>query len=69
MGHLPIALAKNVRLRAPVAQGRTLNMSDVGVLTHCPVIELRRGMERHIRARATVRGRVAAAGSTFPGIH
>lgn len=53
MGHLPIALAKNVRLRAPVAQGRTLNMSDVEVPIHCPVIELRRGMERHIRPPAS----------------
>ncbi|MEO5324021.1 flagellar biosynthesis protein FlgA [Mesorhizobium sp. CC13] len=51
MGYLPIALARNVRLRTPVAQGHNLRLSDIELPTHCPVIELRRNLERQVRPR------------------
>lgn len=50
MGYLPIALASNVRLKSPVAEGSNLRWSDVEDPIQSPVIELRQKMERASRA-------------------
>ncbi|KQU74200.1 flagellar biosynthesis protein FlgA [Aminobacter sp. DSM 101952] len=50
MGYLPVALASNVRLKSPVAQGSKLRWSDIEVPMRSPVIELRQKMERASRA-------------------
>lgn len=50
MGYLPVALASNVRLQAPVMQGSHLHWSDVDIPGSAPVIELRRRMEGTARS-------------------
>ena len=64
MGGLPLGLAHGVKLLRPVQQGQSLSWADVAMDTATDAYQLRREMERAVRARARQRAAQATLSST-----